>query len=475
MATGRRANPRTPAKRMARARKPMPALRIGWAARDITPVRPAMLQGQMHCRVGHSAMDPVTVTAMAVESPASGECLVLVSCDLAFITDSLLRQVREQVAGQAPDLVPEKVLLLATHTHTSFVLDDGYYRHPGGDVMTAAEGTAWVAERAAAVAVAAWQTRTPRWVGRAFGHAVVGHNRYAVYANGEARMYGRTRVDEFSHIGGYEDHGLDMLFTWEPDGRLAGVALAIPCPSQVDEGLDVFSADYWHEIRVELRRRYGEHLQVLPLCSAAGDQSPHFLLYGREEEEMRRRRGLSERQEIAARVGAAVAEALACTPPPKAQDEVAFAHAVRHLSLPPYPVSKRDRDWAFDALVDCALRGDLETWWPSRLRAIVAAYDGAVPPPPVAVETHVIRLGDAAIVTCPFELFLDYSLRTKARSPAAQTLVIQLAGGFGWYLPTARALQGGGYGAMPAVCAVGPEGGARFVEDSLAAIAALFP
>jgi hypothetical protein len=265
-----------------------------------------------------------------------------------------------------------------------------------------------------------------------------------------------------------------MLFTWEPDGCLAGVALAIPCPSQVDEGLSVFSADYWHEVRVELRRRYGDHVQVLPLCSAAGDQSPHFLVYGPQEEEMRRRRGVSERQEIAERVGAAVERALACTPPPEAQPEVPFAHVVRHLSLPPYPISRPERDWAFNALVQCALQGNVDTWWPLRLREIVQRADGQLPAPAVPVETHLIRLGDLALAACPFELFLDYSLRIKARSPAAQTLVVQLAGGLGWYVPTARALQGGGYGAMPAVCAVGPEGGGLFVEDALRTIADLF-
>jgi hypothetical protein len=253
------------------------------------------------------------------------------------------------------------------------------------------------------------------------------------------------------------------------------VVLAIPCPSQVDEGLSLFSADYWHEIRVELRRRYGDHIQVLSLCSAAGDQSPHFLLYRREEEEMRRRRGLTERQEIAERVGAAVERAVACTPPPPSQPDLVFSHVTHHLELPPFAISRQDRDWAFNTLVQCAAHGDLQSWWPRRLRTIVQCADGQLACGPVPVETHIIQLGEAAIATCPFELFMDYSMRIKARSPAAQTLVIQLAGGLGWYLPTAKALQGGGYGAMPAVCAIGPEGGGIFVEDALAAIRRLFP
>ena len=113
---------------------------------------------------------------------------------------------------------------------------------------------------------------------------------------------GKTKQDDFACIGGYEDHSLDLIFLWDPDGTLVGIAAVIPCPSQVTEHLTQFSADYWHEIRVELRARLGDNLSVLGLCGVAGDQSPHFLLYAAQEEEMRARRGISEREEIGRRV-----------------------------------------------------------------------------------------------------------------------------------------------------------------------------
>lgn len=78
------------------------------------------------------------------------------------------------------------------------------------------------------------------------------------------------------------------------------------------------------------------------------------------------------------------------------------------------------------------------------------------------------------MVTNPFELFLDYGIRIKARSIAAQTMVVQLAGGCGLYLPTERAARGGHYGAHPAVAPVGPNGGAELVEATLKLIHGLF-
>ncbi|MDD4789138.1 MAG: hypothetical protein PHO07_18380, partial [Pirellulales bacterium] len=77
-------------------------------------------------------------------------------------------------------------------------------------------------------------------------------------------------------------------------------------------------------------------------------------------------------------------------------------------------------------------------------------------------------------VTNPFELFLDYGIQIKGRSPAIQTFVVQLAGP-GSYLPSARAMASGGYGATSGSREVGPEGGERLVEWSVDVLKALWP
>ncbi|MDP6746348.1 MAG: hypothetical protein QGH37_04875 [Candidatus Poribacteria bacterium] len=446
-------------------------LEIGWASQDMTPVRPAMIQGQKHRRVGSQAMDPLMVTAMALRDPRSDDCVVMISCDLVAISRSMLDSVRSQLSAQLPDLPADKVVMNGTHTHTSLVTEEGSYTHPGDGVMTPSECETWVVKHAVQAGVEAWQSRRPGQIGRAFGHAVVGHNRYAAYTGGQAQMYGATNREDFTGISGYEDHSLDMLFTWLPEGNLSGVALAIPCPAQVDEGLTVFSADFWHEIRLDLRQRLGQDLQVLPLCAAAGDQSPHFLLYRREEAEMRERHGLTERQEIAVRVGMAVERALQSIRPEI--DPVSFRHQTVKAELTPVSIDRQQCDWALSELERCQDNTDPDSWWPRRLQQVVDCFNGVEPLSSMPVELHFIRLGDAVIATNPFELFIDYSHRIKARSPAAQTIVVQLAG-HGFYLPTERALKAGGYGANPVVCPVGHQGGGELVNTTLRAIAKLF-
>lgn len=195
-------------------------LKSGWASRDLTPTRPVLFMGQMHVRVARTVRDPITVTAWAVED------VVFVSCDVVAISEGLRQATLAALKRLQPDVPAPNVILSATHTHESLVFDEGFYAHPGGEVMRSAECTVFAAERIAAAIAEAWRGRGPQPVARAFGHAVVGHNRYAVYADGTGAMYGKTDRPDFRAIGGYEDHGVDMLFTWDADGRLAGVVLA---------------------------------------------------------------------------------------------------------------------------------------------------------------------------------------------------------------------------------------------------------
>jgi len=444
-------------------------MRFGWASREFTPDRPALVQGQMRVRVARDAKDPLTTTALAIEDDRRGTGVIWISCDLCTMPASLQQALRDRLAERLPAVPAEGVFLSATHTHDGPVLESGSYPHPGGDVMTPEQCRDRVADCAADAAVSAWEARAPGLVARAFGHAVVGHNRRAVYADGSAVMYGKTNRPDFECIEGGADHSMDLLAIHKPGGGLVGLVVDIPCPAQVEEHLTSWSADYWHEVRMELRRRFGEGLHVLPVCGAAGDQSPHLLLHGSQEEEMWRRRGVSQRQEIAQRVGEAVSRGLACTSPDAA--EGGLAHAVRHLSLPGRSVTRQERDWAEQRHEEAsAWDGAGELWWPRRLREVVQCFERSVALPPTAAEVHVLRIGEAVLATNPFELYLDYGSRIKARSPARQTLIAQLTAGRGSYLPTARAVRGGHYGAHPAVAPVGPEGGRVLVNETLSAI-----
>lgn len=78
------------------------------------------------------------------------------------------------------------------------------------------------------------------------------------------------------------------------------------------------------------------------------------------------------------------------------------------------------------------------------------------------------------IASNPFEYYLDYGIQIKARSPATQTFLVQLAGA-GSYVPSQRSVEGGGYGSVPASNDFGVEAGEILREETLGAIDSLFP
>ena len=89
-------------------------------------------------------------------------------------------------------------------------------------------------------------------------------------------------------------------------------------------------------------------------------------------------------------------------------------------------------------------------------------------------EIHVLRIGDVVVCTNEFEMFTDYGLRIEAQSKALQTFVIQLTGR-GTYLPTEKAVKGGGYSAVAQSSVVGPDGGQILVKRTVELINELFP
>ena len=109
-----------------------------------------------------------------------------------------------------------------------------------------------------------------------------------------------------------------------------------------------------------------------------------------------------------------------------------------------------------------------------RNKDVVDRYEAQQPGATWPMELHALRIGDVAFATNPFELFMDYGLRMKARSAALQTFVVQLACGCDGYVPTTRAIAGQGYGAEAPSNKVGPEGGQVLVEETVAAINSLW-
>lgn len=441
---------------------------IGTASISITPEQPVALTGQMRTRVAREVESPVIANVLAFESRQGEQKLdqvVFVSCDLVAIREGIVEAVREKLRDRLPDLDVNKIILSATHTHTAPVMVEGRYDIPD-DVLSPTAFVDFLIEQVSAAIEQAWKNRQVGSVGWGLGHAIVPHNRRIVYSDGSAQMYGRTDRSDFRGIEGYEDHGVEVLFCWDSDEKLIATAVNIACPAQEVEGRSAVNADFWHNVREVLQDRYGEDLVVLGWIGAAGDQSPRPMFRKAAEERMRRLRGLTRLEEITRRIVHAWEEAYAGAQQEKVS-QLPLQHVVQQIELTPREISTEEFLQAQERIA--ALQDQADNKW--RLRwhqSVLDRYQKqrAGEMEPYSLELHVVRLGDVAIATNAFELYTEFGIQMKARSPALQTFLIQLAGP-GSYVPTPRAVRGGGYSAIPESNIVGPTGGQELVEQTV--------
>jgi len=490
-------------------------LRVGWAMADLTPEVPVHLGGWSCVRVAEGVMDPIVATVLVIESVAedgSNDMAIMVGCDLARAEKVLCDRVRELVAELQPEIDVQKIVLNATHNHGApcvrtapelaaelakrglEVPAEWSYYGVAPDVMSPVAYLEFIAPRIAQAIAQAWQDRQPGGVSFGLGHAVVSHNRLVVYDDGRVAQFGDTGRPDFSHIEGYEDHSVGLLYTYDASRKLTGVVVNVP--SAAWGAGSKITADYWHETRAELRKRLGESLHVLQQVAASGEQWPRPLVDRRAEERMQKITGRTRREEIAVRLADAVTSVL-----PFMQDQIewnpTFVHRVEQIELSRRHLTEEEaesRRRDFDRLLAQyrKMRRQIEAnpemreqpkwfedisgvyWRMARADRVVRMFEIQQTEPKVPVQVHVVRIGDLAIATFPLAPYLDFSIQIKARSKAVQTFTVQTADGHYRYLPTERSTAGNAYGAVAESTVFGPQGGRELVEQTLERIESLW-
>ena len=488
---------------------------IGWAEESLVPSKKVPLAGQFYERISEYVETEITATAMAVES--GDEQAIIVSCDLTSIQPRLLNAVREKFAKTNSEVSPDKLIVGATHTHTSVKYADGFspvvqildeFMPPekkykelvsvDDSVITPAEAVDFLSDKIVAAANKAWQNRAGAMYANAFGRAVVGFCRRVTYLDGSAQMWGDTNVGDFVALEGGNDSGVELLYIYDENKKLTGIVANIACPSQILEHRSFISADYWGEAKKRLRKEFGDDIYLLPMGGAGGDQCPRDLVRWVEPETpvndpnikrpnvLDRVAGPSMFDLSGCRlVGKRVANEIISVYEEITDDdikaEIPFTHKSLVFDLPlrkatiedynkavreiEYFVNKNSDKDSFDFSDTAAMHvyaGDIRRFREQQNKEIVPT------------EVHIIRFGDVALTTNPFELFLDYGNYMKARSHAKQTFVMQLTCGRLGYLPTEKAEKGGHYSAYISSGNVGHEGGDLLARRTVTEINEMF-
>ena len=363
------------------------------------------------------------------------EAVLLVSCDVVALPTSSVVRAREAIARETG--VPARcVILAATHTHAGPSMIPTNYFKP---VDTAYLDR--LHDRLVDLARRAVAAARPVRIGWGLGAARIGYNRRCCWADGTHSMHGDTSRPDFTGLEGPDDPRHVALFAQDADGRVVAVLHNNTTHPTCFYGADFYSADFPGEARRHLRQVLGP-VPVLYLNGAIGDISPDdHLAHG----------GASETgDQKVARLGHLVAgETLRLLHQAAFHDDPVFAHTHRDLEL---AVRLPDPDrvgWARDVLARVDAGQDVEPWDRMLAYGVRLLQDEFGDRPVETVPVHALRIGDVGLATQPCELYCQFGIDIKRRSPAPVTAVCGIADGYCGYAPTLAGVIGGGYSGEP--------------------------
>ena len=495
----------------------MDKIKIGWGEVSIVPEgRKINLAGQFYERITDVVETPISVTALALE--CDGEDAIFCSCDLCGVGSALLETVRAKLAGTA--IPTDKVILSAIHTHTSLsfarnsdniggsslsvlqeLLPSVEYEklvsYEGDDLLEGEEAHEFLAVRIARAIEIAWNSKKEGMYAAGFGRAAVGMCRRVCYSDGSAKMWGDTDTATFTELEGGNDSGIELIFTFDTAKKLTGVIANIACPSQVLEHRSFISSDYWGKVKAILRREYGDDINLLALCSAAGDQCPRDMVRWVEPETPINdpnivREDVTVRtadpsmfdikgcELVAKRISNEIIYAYEGLLDEDFVSETDLVHKSLTVDMPLRRVTPEETENAYRAIKEFAAENGSK---PITFKdnAKMHIYAGTIVRSRaqetidiIPIEVHVLKLGNIAFATNPYELFLNYGNQIRARSKASQTFLVQLCCGSYGYLPTEKAEKGSHYSAYVSSGSAGHEGGDLLVRKTLAEINGMF-
>ena len=488
---------------------------IGWAEESIIPKKKASLAGQFFERISQFVESDITATAMAVE--ADGSQMIMVSVDIVGINDYQLSAIREKFASLTSEVDPRNLIVSATHSHTSLILAGRKGVNNTKDVLsdylpknvkyeesakvddsvsTPEESLELVATKVALAAKKAWDNRKESLYANEFGRAAVGMCRRATYLDGSAKMWGDTNTGDFVALEGGNDSGVELIFTFDTNKKLTGIVANIACPAQILEQRSFISADFWGRTKANLRAKFGNDIFLLALCGAGGDQCPRDLVRWVNPEtpiddpNVERNNYFPKKADPSMydisgcnRVGKRVANEIISVYEEitDIKSEAPFVHKVIDLDVPLRKVTQKDYDDAIRELEYYSNKIKDKESFNFKDTAKMYIYAGTLEryaqqqnQEVVPIEYHIIRLGDVAFATNPYELYLDYGNRIKARSKAQQTFIVQLCCGSHGYLPTEKAEIAGHYSAYVSGGDTGHEGGDLLTRETITHINKLF-
>jgi len=393
----------------------MPIICAGVASADITPPVGVELAGGAFGE-SSAVLHPLTARVLFLTDGFEGA--LLISADVVGFDTPYSEAIRAAISRRC-EVPVEHVMLAATHTHGGPAT--AAYRNWGRPNDAYRQ---WLQGRLVELAAKAAASPQPVEVGAAYGECA------GIAAN---------RVIE----GGPTDDRVGVVRIDTADGRPLAAMVNYAChPVALHDFHALITPDFPHVVREEMREALGEDVEVFYLTGACGDVNPAGFVFGdtANAPAVCRHAG----QALAAAALHALARArgeqtgqLACAavecnlplaplPPEARLAEMVEKYSARLPGIPnPGPAN-----WEY-----CETKTRLE--WARE--AVDFLQSGQPQPTERPVSLQAFRVGPAAILGIPGELFSTFGPRIRDAVPGSITLISTQTNGSEGYFPDEHA------------------------------------
>jgi hypothetical protein len=402
-------------------------MKAGACELEITPAPGGEVPGQWLRRIAGHVRDPLTVSALALESQERRAALV--SCDVLSLKNRIVADVRRRLA---PVLDPRYLLLAATHTHTG---------PPVCDVLGSTSDASCIRSFMSAIEEAvrtAFDRLRPARLGWATARAPgFAFPRRWRLADGTVKMHPRKDDPNLVAPEDEADDTLTVLRVARTDGSPLALCVNFACHANFFGGGPLYGADYPGVVRRAAKSAMGDEAAALFFNGPCGDVGPDDVT-NREES----RYG----EEPMERVGAQLAErAVELAVQAALMDDAPLAAASKAIRAEVRAVPEGDlraaERWAEGRSLEEMPNTQEEIIFRERLLVEAERREH----PSLEIEIAGLRIGEGALVALPGEIFAGIGREIRAASPFAHTALVELANGCCGYMPTAESFAGGGY------------------------------
>lgn len=444
-------------------------LKAGSASTNITPPLGTRIPGGFRPRYAENVDDELFAKAVVIDNGTTR--IAIVTCDLIAIPEKVADAAKARIVDRC-DIPPAHVMINATHTHTAVAIADLL----GVDEDT--EYTEWVPLKIAdAVELAVWRLKPARVGFASVDEERITFNRRWHMRDGTVRFNPGIEHPDLVKPTGTIDPEVAMMFVEAADDGTPISAIANFSLHYIGtDNSNALSADYFGHFDRRMRHYLGDTCISL-LWNAASGQINNTDFSGQTKWTA------SGHQQAVKMANVLAGHFIVEKQLMEMHETLDLSGDLATLTFQRKQITAEDLKIAEQVLsVPQGTYDAYETgpfsWVVGEPipNALVDVYARecqrlAKLPAQMTAPVQVIRLGAAAIVALPGEVFVETGMNIKSKSDAKPTFLVSLANGYIGYICTDKALiEEGGYETWAAKSSLPDVGTAPTMETLVASM-----